>query len=37
MAVKKQVGNRFVQSDQIGKAAAPFKPDKAAAWCDYFV
>ena len=34
-AVKKQVGNRYAQSDQIAKAGAPFKPGEA--WLDYFV
>ena len=34
-AVKKQVGNRYVQSDQIAKAAAPFKPGEG--WVDYLV
>jgi len=34
-AVKKQVGDRYAQSDQIAKAGAPFKPGEA--WLDYFV
>lgn len=34
-AVKKQVGNRYAQSDQLKKAGAPFKADDA--WCDYLV
>lgn len=34
-AVKKQVGNRYAQSDQLSQAGEPFKPGEA--WCDYFV
>ena len=34
-AVKKQVGNRYAQSDQLKKAVAPFKA--TAEWCDYEV
>jgi hypothetical protein len=32
-AVKKRVGNRYAQSDQLPKAGAPFKA--TAQWCDY--
>lgn len=34
-AVKKQVGNRYAQSDQIAKAGAPFKAGEG--WCDYLI
>jgi len=36
-AVKKQVGNRYAQSDKLDDAKAPFKPAKDEMWCDYEV
>ncbi|HEU4889219.1 MAG TPA: MBL fold metallo-hydrolase [Thermoanaerobaculia bacterium] len=38
-SVKKQVGNRYVQSDELGKAKAPFKAvnKQTEQWCDYEV
>jgi len=36
-AVKKQVGDRYAQSDQIAEAAAPFELDPGGGWVDYLV
>lgn len=36
-AVKKQVGNRYAQSDQIAEAGAPFKPGEGGGWLDYLI
>jgi beta-lactamase superfamily II metal-dependent hydrolase len=36
-AVKKQVGNRYAQSDELKGVKAPFKAAKDAMWCDFEV